>query len=104
MSNSLNLPEIEQEEAFNLTKFFLQSQQNILNTVQGLLNGDPQNQTYIGIVNNAQATLDSLRTGYKTWNELLDYIIQDPDFELLCKQFIKDEDLDGNGVIKDKYK
>ena len=28
-SNSLNLPEIDQEQALNLTKFFIQSQQNI---------------------------------------------------------------------------
>ena len=81
----------------------IQSQQNIVNILQGILDGDPQNQTFIDSVNNAQATLQSLRKGHKTWSELLDFIINEPDFELLCKQFIKDEDFN-DGSICEKAK
>jgi hypothetical protein len=48
--------------------------------------------------------LDSYSKGYKTWNELLDYLLEVPDFELLCKQFIKREDLNEDGSIKDEAK
>lgn len=81
-----------------------QDQNNIIKALQELLNNDPQNQTYIDSVNNAQATLNSLSQGYKTWNELLNYIILEPDFELLCKQFIKNDEFNDDGSIKLKAK
>ena len=100
-----------QSRVFHWLTEFEKERNNYINEIQSeiiekeeAIRIDPHNVRNTRKLVELKEELGSYLGGYKTWKELLDYIISEPDFELLCKQFIKDEDLDGNGVIKDKSK
>lgn len=88
----------------NKRNTYINEIQSDISVIEEALLRNPQNERQVRKLYELKKELDSYSIGYKTWNEILDYILREPDFELLCSQFIKEDDIDENGSIKIKAK
>ncbi len=109
--NLFNETKWVQSRVFHWLTTFERERNNYINEIQSeiiekeeALRRDPNNVRNIRKLEELKDELGYYSEGYKSWNELLDYIISEPDFELLCRQFIKDEDINDDGSINIKAK
>ena len=74
-----------------------------LTNVEAKLIIDPNNERNIRKRNELKAELEQYEKGYKTWSQLLDFLLAQPDFKILCEQFVSKNEI-SDGRIDEKAK
>lgn len=76
---------------------------NDLSDVEAKLVNAPNNERNTRKRNELKAELEQFEKGYKTWSQLLDFLLIQPDFKILCEQFVSKKEIQ-DGQIDEKAK
>ena len=64
-----------------------------LSVVEAKLDNDPGNDRNIRKRNELKVELVQYKKGYKTWSQLLDFLLSQSDFKILCEQFVSKKEI-----------